>query len=185
MALSPNQNQLITSSLKQGLRICIVCSWQLKNSTFKPTSITTLSNCLITQMRIIDNMVVISNRINNNWLNSYILDINTLSTLTMTKMVNQISAGFVVEYHNYRLEYFSRFKTGYLYRNNFTIAPIQISTKVPLTIKYDKFKDVFYIMQLENSINILKKYVAVFNCFNITNSTKYINNSYATDCECP
>ena len=75
-------------------------------------------------MRIIDNTVVISNKINNNWLNTYVLDVNTLSTLTMTKMVNQISAGFIVEYHNYRLEYFSRYKMGYLYRNNYTTTPI-------------------------------------------------------------
>jgi hypothetical protein len=71
-----------------------------------------------------ENTVIITNKLNNNWLNSYILDLKTLSTLAITKMVNQISAGFVVEYHNYRLEYFSRFRTGYLYRNNFTTAPI-------------------------------------------------------------
>lgn len=129
-------------------------------------------------------MVVITNKINNNWLNSYVLDIKTFSTLAMTKMVNQITAGFVVEYHNYRLEYFSRYKTGYIYRNNFTTVPFQVNTKYPLTIKYDKFKDVFYVMQLENSTNTLKKYVATFNCLNITNSTIYIDNPYATDCIC-
>jgi hypothetical protein len=40
-------------------------------------------------------------------------------------------------------------------------------------------------MQLQNSVNILKKYVAVFNCLNITNSTMYIDDPYAADCVCP
>jgi hypothetical protein len=124
MAITADESQIITSSFRQGLRLCTVCKWNLQNNTFTSTSITSLSNCGINEIKVMENTVVITNKLNNNWLNSYILDLKTLSTLAITKMVNQISAGFVVEYHNYRLEYFSRFRTGYLYRNNFTNAPI-------------------------------------------------------------